>query len=112
MGPTNGQKSARVWIFSREASTAADEALESPRQVVDRQLADVAAVHPAQLLLVEAGRVALHARQVEAVDQIRGREDGLVVGVAPAQQREVVAHRLGQVAGVAQLLHRRGAVAL
>ena len=32
--------------------------------------------------------------------------------VAPAEQREVVAHRLGQVAGVAQLLHRRRAVAL
>ena len=31
---------------------------------------------------------------------------------APAQQREVVAHRLGQVAGVAQLLHRGGPVAL
>ena len=30
-----------------------------------RQLAQVAAVHPAQLLLVEARRVALHARDVE-----------------------------------------------
>ena len=39
-------------------------------------------------------------------------DDRLVVGVAPAEQREVVAHRLGQVAGVAQLLDRRRAVAL
>ena len=36
----------------------------------------------------------------------------VVCVVAPAEQREVVAHRLGQVAGVAQLLHRGGAVAL
>ena len=40
------------------------------------------------------------------------REDRLVVLGAPAQQRHVVAQRLGQVALVAQLLHRRGAVAL
>ena len=31
---------------------------------------------------------------------------------APAEQREVVAHGLGQVAGVAQILYRRRAVAL
>ena len=36
----------------------------------------------------------------------------VVVVVAPAEQGEVVAHRLGEVAAVAQLLHRRGAVAL
>ena len=75
-------------------------------------VADVAAVQPAQLLLVEARRVARDALDAEAPDELVGREDRLVVGVAPAEQREVVAHRLGQVAGVAQLLHRRGAVAL
>ena len=83
------------------------------RQLVERQLAQVAAVHPAQLLLVEARRVALRrARASKRSTSSLGREDRLVVGVAPAEQREVVAHRLGQVAGVAQLLDRRRAVAL
>ena len=77
------------------------------------QLAQVAAVDPAQLLLVEARRVLRHAVDARSARRARRRrQQRLVVVVAPAQQREVVAHRLGQVAGVAQLLHRRRAVAL
>ena len=91
---------------------AAAQRLEPGAQVLGRQVAQVAAVHPAQLLLVEHGRVLRHPRQVEALDQLARRHEGGRLVVAPAEQRHVVAHRLGQVAGVAQLLHRRGAVAL
>ena len=84
-----------------------------PRQLLGRQLAHVAAVHPAQLLLVEdAPGCATRARCRSARPARSVGDERLVVVVAPAEQREVVAHRLGQVAGVAQLLHRRGAVAL
>ena len=48
----------------------------------------------------------------ELLDELLGRDDRLVVLGAPAEQREVVAQRLGQVARVAQLLHGRRAVAL
>ena len=118
MKPASGQKSASVWIFSSEMATAscrpgaAGELLQAPRDLVGAQLAHVAPVHPAQLLLVELRRVARHALDAEALDEFVGGDQRLVVRVAPPEQGEVVAHRLGQVAGVAQLLHRRRAVAL
>ena len=118
MKPHSGQKSASVWSFSAliaaagPSPVAAVEASSAAVSSVEAELAHVAAVEPAQLLLVELRRVALHARDVEARDQLLGREDRLVVAGAPAEQRDVVAHRGGQVAGVAQLLHRGGAVAL
>ena len=89
-----------------------EKRLHAPRELGHGQLAHVNAVQPAQLALVEARRVAADALEREALDQLLGAEHGLVVAGAPAEQRQVVAHRLGQVAGVAQLLHRRGAVAL
>ena len=95
-----------------QLAVAVQVVLDPLREVRDRQLADVAAVHPAQLLLVEARRVLLHALELEAPDELGGRDDRLVVDIAPPEQREVVAHRLGEVAGVAQLLDRRGTVAL
>src|ERR671933_316045 len=95
-----------------QVAVAAEVALEALRELVGPERADVAAVHPAQLLLVEARRVARDALDAEAADELLGREDRLVVGVAPAEQGDVVAHGLGQVAGVAEVLHRGGAVAL
>jgi len=72
---------------------------------------EVAAVDPAQLGLVERGRRPGHVLDAKALDEFRGRHER-VVAVPPPEQRDVVADRLGQVAGVAQLLHRRGAMAL
>src|SRR5439155_2961723 len=86
--------------------------LEPARQLVGVELAQVAAVHPAELLLVEDGRVARDAVEREALDQLLGREEGGGLVVAPAEQREIVADRLRQVARLAQLLHRGGPVAL
>src|SRR5215207_2277218 len=90
----------------------ARERLEPGGQVVERELAQVAAVHPAQLLLVEdRGRLGdLFER--EASLQLLGGEERRLLVIAPAEQGEVVAHGLGQVAAVAQLLHGGGAVAL
>ena len=107
----------RLHLLARDLDRVAQAAVAGVRlqargQVVDRQRAQVAAVEPAQLALVELGGVLGDALEAEALDELLGGEDRLVVGVAPAQQREVVAHRLGQVAGVAQLLHGRRAVAL
>ena len=116
--PASGQKSASVCIFSwliATASIGSSRPVSCSRRAFSsstEQLAQVAAVHPAQLLLVEDRRVLRHARQVEALDQLVGGEERGRLVVAPAEQGDVVAHRLGQVAGVAQLLDRRGAVAL
>src|SRR4051812_33322350 len=114
-GPEVGQRLdllARRGHRRGHVAVAVQIARDPLREVRHGELADVAAVHPAQLLLVEARRVALHALEVEALDQLLGRDDRLVVGVAPPQQGEVVAHSLGQVAGVAQLLHGGRAMAL
>ncbi len=62
--------------------------------------------------MVELRRVARDALDAELAHQIVGGDDRLVVARPPAQQRHVVAHGLGQVPLVAQLLHRGGAVAL
>ena len=51
---------------------AAQQVLEPRAQVLHRQLAQVAAVHPAQLLLVEHGRAARHAAQVEGLHELVG----------------------------------------
>ena len=116
--PASGQKSASVcslsWLIATASmrQLATGELLEARLQVLNWQLAQVAPVHPAQLLLVEHGRVPRHAREVEVLDQLVGREEGRRLVVAPAEQRDVVAHGLGQVAGGAQLLDRGCAVAL
>ena len=81
-------------------------------QLVERQLAQVVAVHPAQLLLVEHRRVLRHPLEREALDQLVGGEEGGRLVVAPAEQRDVVAHRLGQIArarGAPAPRPRRGA---
>ena len=114
--PASGQKSASVWIFSwliaaarsslsRSSPRASSgpslarycgEALARARAGV--QLADVEAVHPAQLRLVELRGVATDALEREALRELRGGHHGRVVAGAPAEQREVVAHGLRQVA--------------
>ena len=83
--PASGQKSASVWIFSwliatarsaladRRSSALGGPRLQmlgdAPRQLRDGQLADVHAVQPAQLRLVELRGVAAHALQREALER-------------------------------------------
>ena len=120
MKPASGQKSASVWIFSWLILHRSPRAPDAPgegsrgelRQLGDGQLAYVHAVQPPQLDLVEARRVAADALEREALDQLRGGQDGLIVARPPAEQRQVVAYRLGQIAGLAQLPHRRRPMAL
>ena len=78
MKPASGQKSASVWIFSSRDRDRGAQARCGPvnasrraRELVDRQLAHVAAVQPAQLLLVELRRVARHALDAEALRRAR-----------------------------------------
>ena len=71
---------------------APGELLQARRQVVHAQLAQVAAVHPAQLLLVEDRRVLGHPLEREQLLQLLDREEGGRFVVAPAQQGEVIDH--------------------
>ena len=79
---------------------------------VRRQLAHEAAVHPAQLALVEDRRGAAHPVDREALDQLVGAENRRIVLGAPPEQGEVVADRSGQIALPTQLLHGGAAVSL
>ena len=124
----SGQSSSRVCAFSwaiaqaaasRSRSAAASAcparssaAAATSTYVGERQLAHVAAVEPAELALVEDRRRAADALDREPLDQLGRREDGLVVLRPPAEQGQVVAQGRREVAGIAELLHRGGAVAL
>ena len=86
-----------------------DEALG---EVERRQRAQVDAVHPLELLGVEDRRRRIDALEREEADQLLAREQ-LALGVeVPAEQREEVDDRLGEVAGLAQLLDAGRAVPL
>src|SRR4029077_3886794 len=82
------------------------------RELRRGQGAYVGALQPLQLHLVEARGVATHLLQREALDQLGRGENGLIVASPPAEQRQVVAHGLRQVSGLAQLSHRSGAMTL
>ena len=123
----SGSNSASVAIFScasgvtsmialrlgSERRAALREEGDQPLGEVERrQRAQVDAVHPLELLGVEDGGRGVDALEREEADQLREREQ-LALGVeVPAEQREEVDDRLGQVAGLAQLLDARRAVAL
>ncbi len=81
-------------------------------ELVEVEAAHPFAVHPVQLLVVEEGRRMDDAGEVELRDELVAVQDLAAVLGPPAEQREVVEHRLRQVAGVAELLERDGAVAL
>ena len=123
----SGSNSASVAIFScasgvtstiRSGCAASGEprsrrnAVRRSARSNDRQRAQVDAVHPLELLGVEDGRRRVDALEREQADQLGEREQ-LALGVEmPAHQREEVDDRLGEVAGLAQLLDARRAVAL
>ena len=82
------------------------EALGRPRRAVGRQSTarrpstksstDMARMYSSfihsQLLHVEEGRGVVHVLEVEARHELLDGEDLAALGVAPAQQRQVVAH--------------------
>ena len=117
--PASGQKSASVWIFSWLISTpprSPSRPVNASRRCVSsssEQVAHVAAVH-VRAASSRRRRPATcgSARARSAAPARRSGSSSSSSSEPAAEQRDVVAHRLGQVAGVAQLLHGGGAVAL
>ena len=74
--------------------------------------AQVDAVHPVELRVVERRRARADALEREPLDElVPGHDRRLAVG-RPAEEREEVHERLGHVAGVAELVDGHGAVTL
>ena len=73
---------------------------------------DVLGIDPVELLGVEGRRVLRDAVERELAGQDIARNDRGLAVERPAEQRQIVDEGIGQVAGVAVLLHRGGAVAL
>ena len=72
---------------------------------------DILGIDPVELFGVEGRRVLGNAVERELTGQNIARDDRGLAVERPAEQRQVVNERVGQVAGVAVLLHRGGAVA-
>ena len=81
-------------------------------EVVDRHGPQVLLVHPLELLHVEERRGVVDLRQLEARHHLLDGEDLAALGVAPAEQRQVVAHGVGQVPALAVRLDRHVVAAL
>ncbi len=78
------------------------ERLQALCELVDAQLANVFAVDPVDLLPVEAGARVLHSVEGKKAHQLIEREQLLFRTRIPAQQREVVDQRLGQITELAE----------
>ncbi len=76
------------------------------------QRAQVDAVHPVELGVVEGGRALADPLEREPLDQLVPRHDRRLAVGRPAEQREEVHQRRRDVAGCAELVHRDGAVPL
>jgi hypothetical protein len=85
---------------------------DTPDQVVSGQPRDVLRVEPVELLGIEDSVAAADALERETRNQLVAREDLLVAAGRPAEQRQEVHHRLGEIALALVLGHRRGAVPL
>ena len=84
----------------------------SSLELGEREPPDPLTVHPVELLVIErCGRVRDACEREGRDDLVEVHDLAAVVG-RPAQQREVVADRLGEVAGDAEVLERHGAVPL
>ena len=75
-------------------------------------VADIDAVHPVELLLVEDGVLLRDAIEREGAAELRRRDDGSLAVERPAEQRQEVHESVGQIPPVAVFLHIGGAVAL
>ena len=73
---------------------------------------DVLGIDPVELLGVEGRRVLGDAVERELAGQDIARDDRSLAVERPTKQRQIVDEGIGQVAGVAVLLHRGGTVAL
>ncbi len=102
--------SSRRARFQRR-SRLGEEGQQLAHQALARQRLDVVLVQPVELAGVGLTRGALHLGQVEERAHLVARED-LLVAVRPADPHQPVAHRLGQVAGRAEVLHRHRIAAL
>ena len=76
--------------------------------LVRLQVAQVDAVQPVELLVVERRRARHDALERESLDELVPRHDRRLVVVAPAEQREEVDQRRREVAGVAEVVERHG----
>src|SRR5205814_9804201 len=88
------------------------ERLETRDELVDRQTPNPYAVEPIEAVPVEFSAGLLHLIDAETVDEVVHREDLVLRPGGPADEREVVDHRLGQVAVGSELLDLRRAVPL
>src|SRR5271166_465181 len=68
---------------------ASGERFEAACELLDRQAAYVDAVQPLELDLVESRRIAAHALECEALDQLRCGQDRRIVARPPAEQRQI-----------------------
>src|SRR6478672_2591152 len=84
---------------------------EPVRELVRRQLAEVDPVHPVELRVVELRRAGADALERETLDQLVAGHDGRLAVGCPAEQREEVHERLGEVSVLAELVDRDSAVA-
>src|SRR5207248_6229745 len=82
------------------------------RVLLRRQSAEVYAVHPVELRVVELRRAGAYALEREALDQLAALHDRRLSVGRPAEQREEVHERLGEIAGLAELVDGDRAVAL
>ena len=89
-----------------------EQGLQAIPELTGLEAAQVVAVHPAELLLVEDGRGLRHPLEREPFDELLRGEELRALVVAPAEQRNVVAHGLREVARLTELLHRRRSVPL
>ena len=97
---------------ARRSPARASQREQRRRVLVLRQRAQVDAVHPVELLVVERRRARDDALEREALDELGRRHDRGLVVVAPAEQREEVHQRGREVAVLAEGVDRHRAVAL
>ena len=82
------------------------------RVLLGRERAEVDAVHPVELRVVELRRARAHALEREPLDELVAAHDRRLAVGRPAEQREEVDERLGEVAGLAELVDAGRAVPL
>ena len=89
------------------------EVLDQARRVrVGGERAQVHAVHPVELRVVERRRARPDALEREPLDQLVGRHDRRLAVRGPAQEREEVHERFGDVSRSSELVDGHGPVAL
>ncbi len=107
-----GRLAHHVGLRGERRAALLEVALDPLGQLVHRERPDVQAVQVLELLVVEHARRRVDPLDAEVLDELGPAEELVAVVERPAHQREAVDHRLGQVAGVAELLDAGRPVAL